>query len=455
MQDAATLTSIRGFKLHSDDSWRQFLLAKFHAANRDSGDDWKALVATVGLLQGYLNAFTTHTPYNLDEFGDNYLARTFPRAMTGQLIHDCGVYALRVAYMLSLVREELHLTFRAAIMPVHVGLVISFGADVSKGALYVNNNSITVMPGTASTVPGEQQTTLSDLAGRSGRPPTRRAAAQERAAFRRQGAARRGRRGDVHRRSGRPGRAGRRAHLAAEHLDGGQQATALGLVPHADQVAGDHTAVKGTPQPELLYLGQLERLRSLHNQIRVPAYLRAHKLFTDEQPRLRAAAATSDRPTRPHTTAPQAVLHAIHEALVKIFQPLTEARTKASIDAGEINEFMRTHPTATGPPAQLRPAIRLNLSVDPEIERYLGTPGAPACSSRARSCPPAGRIRRACPAAATDRARPSPRRRSEPGLRSIPLPPGRPSPRLVVCVPAHRCRPRGRFGEPHRASREG
>ncbi len=342
-------------------------------------------MATVGLLQGYLNAFTTHTPYNIDEFGDNYLARTFPRAMTGQLIHDCGVYALRVAYMLSLVREELHLTFRAAIMPVHVGLVISFGADVSKGALYVNNNSITIIPGTASTVPGQQQTTLSDLAevwkttDPKGQP-----------------------------RKGAPldAKALHAEIVGATFIEGVD--VPVGLVDVPTSPASTSTAankrrlwdwyhtlirspatrpVKGTPQPELLYLAQLERLRSVHNQIRVPAYLRAHQLFRAEEARLRAAAADLRSTDKARRDRARGVLHAHHEALVKIFQPLTEARARAAIDAGEINEFMRTHPTATGPPAQLRPAIRLNLSVDPELERYLGTPGAPGLLEQGQIVP--------------------------------------------------------------------
>jgi hypothetical protein len=40
-------------------------------------------------------------------------------------VHDCGVYAVRVAYMLSLVRDRLALQFRFVTMPVHVSLVIT------------------------------------------------------------------------------------------------------------------------------------------------------------------------------------------------------------------------------------------------------------------------------------------------------------------------------------------
>ena len=50
-----------------------------------------------------------------------------PRALTGQLIQDCGVYALRTAYILTKVRDEpdLKLKFRFVVMPVHLGLVVT------------------------------------------------------------------------------------------------------------------------------------------------------------------------------------------------------------------------------------------------------------------------------------------------------------------------------------------
>ncbi|MDH4234786.1 MAG: hypothetical protein OEV15_06600, partial [Gallionella sp.] len=57
-------------------------------------------------------------------------------ALSGQLIHDCGVYALRVAYILSLVRAELKLRFRFVVLPAHIALVI----DGDQVPTYVVNN---------------------------------------------------------------------------------------------------------------------------------------------------------------------------------------------------------------------------------------------------------------------------------------------------------------------------
>jgi Domain of unknown function (DUF4157) len=115
-----------GLHLHSDDDWRKFVKEKFELREATDGPE-KALVAVIDLLEKYLRVFTTHTPYNIEDFGDNLLTKTFPRDLAGRLIHDCGVYALRTAYILSLLRDhpKLHLRFRYIVMPLHVGLIIT------------------------------------------------------------------------------------------------------------------------------------------------------------------------------------------------------------------------------------------------------------------------------------------------------------------------------------------
>ena len=132
-----------GLSLHSDDDWRKFLLAKYSAARKTSSPE-KAFESLVDLLKDYLKAFTTHSPMNIDDFGDNFLTMHFPRALTGQLVHDCGVYALRIAYMLSLVREDptLKLELRFVQLPVHIGLVIT-SATAPIGAYLLHNDAVT------------------------------------------------------------------------------------------------------------------------------------------------------------------------------------------------------------------------------------------------------------------------------------------------------------------------
>lgn len=132
-----------GLRLHNDDDWQKLLLAKYraHAASSSPAAGFESLV---DLLKVYLRAFTTHSPMNIDDFGDNFLTTQFPRALTGQLVHDCGVYAMRIAYLLSLVREEptLKLEFRFVQLPVHIGLIIT-SSTAPLGAYLLHNDAVT------------------------------------------------------------------------------------------------------------------------------------------------------------------------------------------------------------------------------------------------------------------------------------------------------------------------
>lgn len=128
----------QALRLENIDDWRRFLEAQYLAkAEPQAGDakagplkaDADAYRAVIRLLEGYADAFTISTPYNIEDFvkreEDNYLKRPYPRALTGQLIQDCGVYALRWVYMLSLLKEKLKLKFSLIVLPVHVGLIIT------------------------------------------------------------------------------------------------------------------------------------------------------------------------------------------------------------------------------------------------------------------------------------------------------------------------------------------
>src|SRR5262249_3972557 len=127
-ENAAAMARLgaEGLRLHNDDDWRKFVVAKFELREATEGRE-KALIAVMDLLEKYMRVFTSHTPYNIEDFGDNLLTKTFPRDLAGRLIHDCGVYGLRMAYILSLLRDhpKLHLRFRYVVMPVHVGLLIT------------------------------------------------------------------------------------------------------------------------------------------------------------------------------------------------------------------------------------------------------------------------------------------------------------------------------------------
>ena len=143
---ALAATGANGLQLHDDEDWRRFLLAKFEGhlkssktkspTNTSPMNADESLTAVIELLQLYLRSFTTHSPMNIEDLGDDLLQVEFPRALTGQLIHDCGVYALRITYMLSLIRNHpaLKLRFRFVQLPVHIGLIITGAPDISTGS---------------------------------------------------------------------------------------------------------------------------------------------------------------------------------------------------------------------------------------------------------------------------------------------------------------------------------
>lgn len=128
-ENAAVIQSIKHLELNNDDDWRKFLLKKYEmhkaAVNNDTA---KAFDAVIDTIRMYMNAFTLHTPYNIvEDAGVNQLQIKFPRALTRQLIHDCGVYALRIVYMLSLLKDhpDLKLNIKFIKLPLHTGLIIT------------------------------------------------------------------------------------------------------------------------------------------------------------------------------------------------------------------------------------------------------------------------------------------------------------------------------------------
>lgn len=130
---ALTASGMAGLHLHSDDDWRRFLRAKFEQHLRTSHDADASLAAVIDLLRVYLRSFTTHSPMNIEDLRQDLLQTRFPRALTGQLVHDCGVYALRITYMLSLLRDhpDLKLRFRWIQLPVHIGIIITGRPGIS------------------------------------------------------------------------------------------------------------------------------------------------------------------------------------------------------------------------------------------------------------------------------------------------------------------------------------
>ncbi len=132
------------FSLFSLDDWRIYLEKKFEDLTvKQKMNNADAFLTLIEEIKTFENAFTIHTPYNIEDFGDNYLKKTFPRALSGQLIQDCGVYALKTVYLLSLVAPKIGLRFQYIVLPNHVGLIIRGNQTPS---VIVHNDKFTVIP---------------------------------------------------------------------------------------------------------------------------------------------------------------------------------------------------------------------------------------------------------------------------------------------------------------------
>jgi hypothetical protein len=88
--------------LHDSLLWQKWIEGMWNATSTLPPDKRIAeLVKILELVSGYFEAFTTHMPEALDvACSDSYLTRSFPRAITGGLVHDCKVYASRWIFMM-------------------------------------------------------------------------------------------------------------------------------------------------------------------------------------------------------------------------------------------------------------------------------------------------------------------------------------------------------------------
>jgi hypothetical protein len=130
-------------KLGTNEDLIAFLVELFDVTARTaisdptSTPDQAAFRTVITFLNHYLQTSTEHTKFNLTEDDPSYLERKYPRALTGSELHDCGVYAVRLAYVLLSVSQRLQklegislkLDADFIILPVHVGLIIT-GANV-------------------------------------------------------------------------------------------------------------------------------------------------------------------------------------------------------------------------------------------------------------------------------------------------------------------------------------
>lgn len=144
----AIVARATGLKLHSEADWRQFVGELYLKLRQEGDKPGDALSYVSTLLTSYLSAFAMSSPFNILDKDPTYLGRPFPRALSGQMIHDCGVFALKVAYILSLLTQvpelqALGLRLEYIVLPGHISVALH-GEGLP---LFVfNNNQVKIYP---------------------------------------------------------------------------------------------------------------------------------------------------------------------------------------------------------------------------------------------------------------------------------------------------------------------
>ncbi len=123
----------RSLSVESDDQLSGFACALFETLTStgttteedQSKVQYEAWDQVLKLLHSYLRTQTVSPKFNLAE-RPMYLGRLFPRGINGGALHDCGVYAVRLAYfflsMAHCLKARVHASF--IVLPLHVGLVV-------------------------------------------------------------------------------------------------------------------------------------------------------------------------------------------------------------------------------------------------------------------------------------------------------------------------------------------
>ena len=110
---------------HRDEDLRSLLELVYF---ENGGGYGVAIDRVLPILRAYYEGFTLSSTNNVPDEGlgpksKSYLNAKFPRAMTGQRIHDCAVFAVRTAFLMGGILRDLGLTPYFGNMPLHMGLV--------------------------------------------------------------------------------------------------------------------------------------------------------------------------------------------------------------------------------------------------------------------------------------------------------------------------------------------
>lgn len=147
----------QGFHPGSDALIEDYLISLYDYWRRHQASSEMAYHHVLRFLRDYLQAFTIPARHNVLDTGaygsatKNYLTTSYPRALSGQYVHDCGVSAIRVVRLLMQFTWYVSaspLQLRYFRMPLHVGvLVLRPGNDFEALPLaIVHNDQLWIFP---------------------------------------------------------------------------------------------------------------------------------------------------------------------------------------------------------------------------------------------------------------------------------------------------------------------
>jgi tetratricopeptide (TPR) repeat protein len=136
--------------IHKIDDRKLFWSLKYdHLTSTQGKSTEDATQALMTSIDGYLGAFTIHSKYNISDAKVDVVSGDYPKSITNQALMDCGVFAMRTAYELSLIRKKANLDFYFVSILNHIMLgIVDQGLAYGWGA---SNNQIAKLGSNLST----------------------------------------------------------------------------------------------------------------------------------------------------------------------------------------------------------------------------------------------------------------------------------------------------------------
>ncbi len=126
--------------IHALEDRRVFWEIKYDRLVNGGASRQEALARLIADISEYLQANAFHTRHNIPDTFSHPLTADFPETSLGQALMDCGIFAMRTAYELSLIRNVARVDFYFVSVPHHVYLGV-IDRDEGFGWTFSNNQA--------------------------------------------------------------------------------------------------------------------------------------------------------------------------------------------------------------------------------------------------------------------------------------------------------------------------